>query len=79
MKCQILFSTKNKKNISKCCLLKFLPSMQSVLFLTQNDEVAFIAEVDFEGLDQPLCLYLCCLLAESFNFIDYFDKDECTG
>ena len=30
MKCQILFSRKNKKNILKCCLLKFLPSMQSV-------------------------------------------------
>ena len=30
MKYQILFSRKNKKNISKCHLLKFLPSMQSV-------------------------------------------------
>ena len=30
MKCQILFFKKNKKIISKCCLLKFLPSMQSV-------------------------------------------------
>ena len=30
MKCQILFSRKNKKSISKCRLLKFLPSMQSV-------------------------------------------------
>ena len=30
MKCQILFSRKNKKNISECHLLKFLPSMQSV-------------------------------------------------
>ena len=30
MKCQILFSRKNKKNISKCHLLKFLPSMQSI-------------------------------------------------
>ena len=29
-KCQILFSRKNKKNISKYRLLKFLPSMQSV-------------------------------------------------
>ena len=29
MKCQILFSRKHKKNISKCHLLKFLPSMQS--------------------------------------------------
>ena len=29
MKCQNLFSGKNKKNILKCCLLKFLPSMRS--------------------------------------------------
>ena len=31
MKYQSLFSGKNKKNISKCLLLKFLPSMQSVV------------------------------------------------
>ena len=32
MKCQILFPKKEvrKKNVSKCRLLKFLPSMQSV-------------------------------------------------
>ena len=30
MECQILFSRKNKTNISKCYLLKFLHSMQSV-------------------------------------------------
>ena len=30
MKCQILFSRQNKKNISKYRLLKFLPDMQSV-------------------------------------------------
>ena len=30
MKCQILLSGKNKKNISKCGLLKNLPSMLSV-------------------------------------------------
>ena len=30
MKWHILFSMKNKKNVSKCHLLKFLPSMQSV-------------------------------------------------
>ena len=29
MKRQILISRKNKNNISKCRLLKFLPSMQS--------------------------------------------------
>ena len=30
MKCQVLISRKNKKNISKCRLLEFLPSMQRV-------------------------------------------------
>ena len=30
MKCQILFSQKSKKNTSRCRLLNFLPSMQSV-------------------------------------------------
>ena len=30
MKYQSLFSGKNKKNISKCCLVKFLPSMLSI-------------------------------------------------
>ena len=30
MKRQILFSKKNKENVSKCHLLNFLPSMQSV-------------------------------------------------
>ena len=30
MKCQILFSGKNKKNISKCRLLKILPRVLSL-------------------------------------------------
>ena len=30
MECQILFSGKNKKNISKCLLLKILPRVLSV-------------------------------------------------
>ena len=30
MKCHILLSEKNKKNISKCCLLKILPRVLSV-------------------------------------------------
>ena len=33
MKCHILFSEKNKKNISKCRLLKILPRVLSVNFL----------------------------------------------
>ena len=30
MKCQILFSGKNKKNISKCRLLKILPRVLNI-------------------------------------------------
>ena len=37
MKCQILFSGKNKKNISKCRLLKILPRVLSAkLLFTQE-------------------------------------------
>ena len=39
MKCQILFSTKKEKNISKCRLLKFLPSMQS--FFSSSSSILF--------------------------------------
>ena len=38
MKCPILFSEKNKKNISKCRLLKILPrvlSVNTILYLTK--------------------------------------------
>ena len=33
MKCQILFSGKNKKSISLCCLLKVLPKVLNVNYL----------------------------------------------
>ena len=36
MKCHILFSSKNKKNISKCCLLKFLLSMQMLNYFKKK-------------------------------------------
>ena len=37
MKCQILFSGKNKKNISKCRLLKILPRVLSVNYQAGQD------------------------------------------
>ena len=37
MKCQILFSGKNKKNISKCRLLKILPRVLSVKTLSPKN------------------------------------------
>ena len=36
MKCQILFSGKNKKNISKCRLLKILPRVLSVKHIVKS-------------------------------------------
>ena len=41
MKCQILFSGKNKKNISKCRLLKILPRVLSV----KNVELELVSSV----------------------------------
>ena len=43
MKCQILFSRKNKENISKCGVLKFLYSMQSVKI--SNCFIKLIAQI----------------------------------
>ena len=37
MKCQILFIGKNKKNISKCRLLKILPRVLSVKSYQDDD------------------------------------------
>ena len=42
MKCQILFSRKIRKNILKCSLLKFLPSMQSKCYsIIARDKAVF--------------------------------------
>ena len=40
MKCQILFSGKNKKNISKCRLLKILPRVLSVKLMNSGHETS---------------------------------------
>ena len=55
MKCQILISRKNKKNISKCRLLKVLPSIQSAnktpwIRKPKNCE---------QSLSWPGCLFYC--------------------
>ena len=49
MKCQQLFAENNKKNITKCRLLTFLPSMLSI-----NDFIVFIfiSIRDFPGHEQ---------------------------
>ena len=46
MNCQILFSRKNIKNISKCCLLKFLPSMLSIKMHRSTSARASLLETD---------------------------------
>ena len=52
MKCHILFSEKNKKNISKCRLLKILPRVLSVkyaqIFLNENWHTVSIETAEVE-------------------------------
>ena len=49
MKYQTLFSGKNKKNISKCCLLKFLPSMLSISNQTRQETIETYCHAMFLG------------------------------
>ena len=67
--CQILFSKKNKKSISKCHKLNFLPSMQNVkikllkpFFLqTKIDTRANSVDQDEMGCNELSHLDLHCL------------------
>ena len=47
MKCQILFSGKNKKNISKCRLLKILPRVLSVKVVVHDHHLAMKSNCAF--------------------------------
>ena len=62
MKCQSLFSQKNKKNISKCCLLNFLCSMLSVntvIFEPRDRKTFIMSHVTGKGPDKTT--YNCSL------------------
>ena len=48
MKCHVLFSEKNKKNISKCRLLKILPRVLSVKPNNFRNFFIFCINVDIE-------------------------------
>ena len=52
MKCQILFSGENKKNISKCHVLKFVSSMLSV-----DNSIDITCIIQFSS-DQSSLLFL---------------------
>ena len=51
MKCQGLFSEKNKNNLSKCRLLSFLPSMQSV----KEEDIHRKLSVQYHLFDMTFC------------------------
>ena len=59
MKCQILFSGKNKKNISKCRLLKILPRVLSV------KPPGGLLYRPFLGGGPGVSLTLCCFVVYS--------------
>ena len=54
MQCQILLSRKNEKNISKCCLLKFLQSMQSVKRIIPSVKGRKYLLISLEGIFMSL-------------------------
>ena len=55
MKCQSLFSRKKEKNISKCRLLKVLPSMQSVCIDISD---TYCQRVLVQGINSNLACHL---------------------
>ena len=65
MKCQILFSGKNKKNISKCRLLKILPRVLSV-------KTDFKLHPDYCAIS----IIAIFILFHLFIFFYYFDSLE---
>ena len=59
MKCHILFSEKNKKNISKCRLLKILPRVLSVnvLYILQAVMILFFKRYSGTATDDSTLSY----------------------
>ena len=58
-KCQNLFSGKNKNNISNCRLLKFLPSMLSIIIPSKWDMRKSTIFLIMNCIDPDQSLYLC--------------------
>ena len=54
MKCQSLFSRKIKKNISKCHLLKFSPSMQSVYHFCNEKVFKYLSQCKIKPTIRPV-------------------------
>ena len=65
MKCHILFSGKNKKNISKCRLLKILPRVLSVKYYVEQ-------QIHFNG---NVFGNKCCYCNED-SLYQYFRKSS---
>ena len=63
MKCQILFSGKNKKNISKCHLLKILPRVLSV-----NMTLSYVKLFDLVALE---VLWMKGISSDSLKMVKY--------
>ena len=70
MKCQILFSVKNKKNISTCHQLKILPRVVSInLHDAQYKNRAFMLYVGNEVSDQLVPLHSLLTYSISCLFV----------
>ena len=73
MKCLNLFSEKNKKNISICCLLKILPRMISIKRTMVPNQGPVVQNV--LSLTSLLRVILLTVLADSiYNILIFFAK-----
>ena len=75
MKCQSLFSEKNKKNILEWCLLKYLPSMRRVNFndlMTLANETIRMHSAEQSGPLLGLMLRACWVKFQQTTFWNVF-------
>ena len=71
MKCHILFSGKNKKNISKYHLLKILPRVQSVKMLSVHASILHFYAPNFEEVGGAYCFWdVCACVLPSVTLFD---------
>ena len=73
MKCHILFSEKNKKNISKCRLLKILPRVLSVKLLVHVSKMLGPVVQSVVSLTSSLRVISLNVLVDSvYNILIFF-------
>ena len=76
MKCHILFSEKNKKNISKCRLLKILPRVLSVKLYSLRKRSSWRRfEPNRLSFKKDIVVYILCICEHGHCHFEYLIRD----